>query len=249
VDVSTVRAAIGTSKSGLRALFAWGYANQGVQPNFMVLKPDGEAIAGPTPLNQTPNKWECLSVIPSRTDMGVSTVGHDKDPLTYPMWHAYEVNETGGVTFVLKVEVTTKDMGCPTVATTPKGYTMAWQNADGTFFADMDTTVDQKIPITIDIVKGSVRFGGPAKQPPVACIAAMGKDYGIAYAAKLGPQVDRFTFQGNPTGKSLFLPSRGNPGPVSAWPGVDAFYATYLDPDSTRGNLRYFVKVACPATR
>ena len=81
-----------------------------------------------------------------------------------------------------------------------------------------------------DIVRAAVRFGGPDRQPRVACIAPMGKEFGIALRRDERPLVDRFDIFGNPRGTSLHLPSRGRTDRALR-PGrtVDAAFLTYLD--------------------
>ena len=98
-----------------------------------------------------------------------------------------------------------------------------------------------------DFVKGAVRFGGPDRQPRIACIAPMGKEFGIAYDDGGGPTVDRFNIFGNPVGGPLRLPTGGQTEPASAWPAVDALFLTYLDRARPPApDRRMFVRVECP---
>jgi hypothetical protein len=266
----SLRVSMGTARSGRRAGLAWGFEGQRVAPRFLVLKPDGEINGTPLDLTGAGTRWDCLTVVPSRTGLGVSTVGRAATQPGPVSWHLIELNDdssgTGGSPAshsVMFSDVT--EMDCPVVAPilpgtkTPKGgYAIAWQNADGTYFAEY---LEKEIPdggtmgtVNKDIVKGAVRFGGPTKQPKVACIAPVGKDFAITFEATTGPQVNRFDVFGNPVGSTLHLPVDGTPGPVSAWPGRDAFFETYLDlprlgagaPPSARRRL--FLKSTCNAT-
>jgi hypothetical protein len=212
--------------------------------------------------------WDCLAIVPGRSDFALSRLSRPTGGAR-PSWHLVDLTDEGQDTYTLEVEMTTREMGCPSVAPTAKGYTMAWQNSDGTYFSDVDTrprTTDagagsdgggdagpadagttNSIFVTSDIVRGAVRFGGPDRQPRVACIASMGKEFSITYDASSGPLVDRFTIFGLPKGSSLHLPSRGRSGGASAWPLIDAAYLTYLDrgPDPAM-DQRFFAKVDCP---
>ena len=244
---TAVQAAMGTAISGNRALFTWGQGTQPAAPEVLLLgadgatsRPSGSVAAGPTP-------WDCLAVVPSRADFGISRLVRPTGPGGRPSWTFAEFKDDGTVTYTLAIDSSTAEMGCPTVAPTPKGYAIAWQNTHGTYFSDVDIT-RERIFVTSDIVRGAVRFGGPDRQPPLASVAAMGKEFGIVYATSSGPLVDRFTIFGNPRGGSLHLPSRGRSGLVSAWPRVDAMFMTYLDRGTDpASDVRPFAKVDCPA--
>lgn len=274
----SLRVSMGTSRSGKRAGLTWTFEGQRVSPRFLVLKPDGETNGAPfdlfTPelLKPDPMKkelrWDCLSIVPSRTGLGVSMVGRAVVPPGPVTWRMIELTDdsaaTTGIPASLIVDFSdVSEMDCPLVApimpntkTLKGGYAIAWQNADGTYFAEyLEKEVDGGTMGTVnkDIVKGAVRFGGPTKQPPVACIAPVGKDFAITFALTSGPQVYRFDVFGNPVGSALYLPVDGTPGPVSAWPGQDAFYETYLDlprlgAGAPSARRRMFLRTTCNAT-
>jgi hypothetical protein len=254
-----LRASMGTSKTGMAAAFTWRYEGQSAPPKMVVFKPDAEMVAPPAdvraPRDWDPKEWDCLALVPTHgSDFAVTGIRHPRGNRIYPSWYITEVRADTSVGFTLPVELVTRDLtvepntNCPFVAPTQKGYTIAWQNTDGTYFGDMDASAPNgNVPVNVKFVKGAVRFGGPERQPPVVCVANMNSDIAIAYASENGPQVDRFDVFGGPQGGPLFLPSHGRPGPVSAWPAVGSFYLTYLDLGDVGGKgKRYFVKVDCP---
>jgi hypothetical protein len=136
-------------------------------------------------------------------------------------------------------------LGCPAVAPTRKGYTIAWQNRDGTYFSSLDTT-RKEVLLVSDFVKAAVRFGGPDRQPRAACIAPMGRQFGLIYDAPEGPIADRFDIFGNPQGASLRLPGARRTDRLSALPDLDAAFFTYLSgPAGSPLDVRYFVRIEC----
>jgi hypothetical protein len=253
-----LRASMGTSKTGMLAAFTWRYDGQSVAPKLAVIKPGGDMMGPPTniqpPKNWDPKDWDCLALVSTHgTDFAVTGIQHPQGTRMYPSWYISEVRADGSIGFTLPVELVTRDLtvqpnlNCPMVAPTEKGYTIAWQNTDGTYFGDMDASaMNGNVPVNVKFVKGAVRFGGPEKQPPVVCVANMKSDIAIAYAANEGPQVDRFDVFGSPQGGSLFLPSHGRPGQVSSWPTVGSFYLTYLDMADSSKPKRYLIQVDCP---
>lgn len=256
VDPAIVRIAMGTSRTGRRALLALGYENQpGAPPSVLVLGGGGDPVVPPIKLDRTAPKWTCLSVVASRTEAAVSVI-ETEAPIGKTSWHIAEFSETENrMTLDLMFGIDTPNIGCPVVAPTPRGYVIAYQNKDGTYFSHYDA--ENKV-VSSDLVAGVVRFGGAANQPPVACVAPMGSEYGLAFESASGHEVWRFDAFGDPQGRALFLPSRlGRVGPLSALPGFDMFHATYLDQagGSAAGDgnspesQRYFVRVDCPAAR
>jgi hypothetical protein len=246
LSAGPVEVALGTATSGKAAMLAWGPGTQATGPDVLFLDADGVTRRASAFTAPGPVPWDCLAIVPSRSDFGLSRVVRPSAPGGRPTWTFAEFKDDGNITYTLSVDSSTPEMGCPTVAPGSKGYTIAWQNTYGTYFSDVDTT-QPRVFVASDIVRGAVRFGGPDRQPRVACVAAMGKDFGITYDTATGPLVDRFSIFGNPLGSSLHLPSRGRPGPLSAWPRVDASFMTYLD----RGvdpstDVRKYALVDCP---
>jgi hypothetical protein len=241
-----VQVAMGTATSGKAAMIAWGPGTQASGPRILFLGADGASSPAGAATADGPVPWDCLAIVPSRSDFGISRVIRPTAPGGRPSWSFIEFKDDGSITYTLSVDSSTAEMGCPSVAPGSKGYTIAWQNTHGTYFSDVDTTRPM-VFVASDIVRGAVRFGGPDRQPRVACVAAMGKDFGITYDTSTGPLVDRFSIFGNPRGGSLHLPSRGRPGPTSAWPRVDASFLTYLDRGADAStDVRKFASVDCP---
>jgi hypothetical protein len=249
--VEDLRADMGSGQSGMLAGFTWGYNGQPASPQMVVLKADG-AQTSPTDI-RTLRDWDCLRISPSRTDFAVTTVHHPANSVL-PTWYISESDGNGAIHFNLTVGLNTRDLtiepntNCPIVAPTSNGYTLAWQNTDGTYFGDINASVTSgEVPVNMHIVKGAVRWGGVQNQPPVVCVAFMKMDFAIAYASENGPQIDRFDIYGSAQGGSLFLPSHGRPGPVASWASVGSLYVTYLDlGDAGSKPKRYFIQVDCP---
>jgi len=243
---ATVQVAMATATSGKAAMIAWGPGTQTTGPDVLFLGADGVSRPAVVSTAPGPVPWDCLAIVPSRADFGLSRVVRPTAPGGKPTWAFAEFKDDGSISYTLSVESSTPEMGCPTVAPGSKGYTIAWQNTHGTYFSDVDVTRPM-VFVASDIVRGAVRFGGPDRQPRVACVAAMGKDFGITYDTSTGPLVDRFSIFGNPRGSSLHLPSRGRPGAASAWPRLDATFLTYLDRGADPStDVRKFASVDCP---
>jgi hypothetical protein len=247
VDRQIVRLAMVTSRSGKRSVLTWGYEGQDAVPTVLVLKEDGQPVAPPAPLHAGARpRWSCLSAIPGRGDFAVSELEADPTPGVPPTWRAFEVTEDAGRggDFGVPLEVT--PTGCVTSAPTPRGYLLAYQNNNGTFFSDFYNL--EKGLVNSGLIAGVLQFGGVARQPPVACVAAMGADYSFLFDRHTGPEVWRFDAFSKPQGSPFVLTSGGMVGPVSGQPGPDTFFATYLDEGqgATAGNSRYFVRVDCP---
>jgi hypothetical protein len=245
-STTAVQVAMGTAPSGKAAMIAGGPGTQANGPNILFLGADGVSRPAGAATADGPVPWDCLAIVPSRSDFGLSRVVRPTAPGGRPSWTFAEFKDDGSITYTLSVESSTAEMGCPSVAPGSKGYTIAWQNTHGTYFSDVDTTRTQ-VFVASDIVRGAVRFGGPDRQPRVACVAAMGNDFGITYDTSTGPLVDRFNIFGNPLGSSLHLPSRGRPGPTGSWPRVNASFVTYLDRGADAStDVRKFAAVDCP---
>lgn len=247
-----LRVVMGSSRTGKSALLSWGFEGSGVAPTVQTLKADGETVVMPLAWTSAPTSWKCLAIAPSRTDLGVSAIEPGKAGTTQkPWWHMAEYNDDGGNPLSHKVGLHTTDADCPVASgPTPKGYVVSWQNPDGTYFADYNSIARSVNP---DSVAGAVRFGGAAKQPKVACVASMSRDFGILFDAvnrQRGPFVRRFDAFGRRIKKDLQLSTdQQDLGPISAWPGINVMWVTYLDKIGANPaeNLRYLQKIECPA--
>ena len=226
---ATVQVAMGTATSGKAAMIAWGPGTQATGPDVLFLGarwrqpasgrlhrrgPGALGLPGhrplarrlrPQPGGAPDGAGREADLVPSpssRTTAASATPCRSNPPR--PRWAAPPLPPAARAT--------------PSPGRTPTGPTSA-----------TSTSRARMVFVASDIVRGAVRFGGPDRQPRVACVAAMGKDFGITYDASTGPLVDRFSIFGNPRGSSLHLPSRGRPGAASAWPRLDATFLTYLD--------------------
>jgi hypothetical protein len=254
VDPNIVRLAMGPSQTGQRALLTWNFDGQDAPPSFLILGPDAQPMGMPAAAINAPiPKGSCLAVTSSRTDFAVSITENPGEPGQAVTWHAFELRDNGGhgsnITMILGHPV----VGCISSSPTVRGYVLTYQNNDGTYFADFNVGAGT---LNEDILAGVLQFGGVARQPKVACVSPMGSEYSLLFDRSTGPEVWRFDAFGNPQGGSLFLPSTGQIGPLSALPGKDAFLATYLDQGkggasgstggNATGNTRYLVRVDCP---
>lgn len=258
-DLTAFALAMAPSQVGRHAMIAWGFATDGSEVHIRTLAAHGQP-AGPEVALSTKAPWDCLAFAPGRTDLILSLLESD----LMPSWRSVEVKPNGMVGGSLRL-VLNKQAHCPTVAPTAKGYALVWQNDDGTFLAEFN--LEQPGTTIPFLVAGAVKFGGAKSQPPVACLAQVGKDFSITFARPSGPEVWRIdNVYGTRVGAPLVLPSRqGDVGPTSAWPASNASYTTYLDLVSgspvaggdaagaspTDGNLaenqRYLIKVDCLA--
>ncbi|HXU81229.1 MAG TPA: hypothetical protein VN914_07515 [Polyangia bacterium] len=250
VDPNIVRLAMGPSQTGQRAVLAWAFEGQDAPPSLVLLQADGQPAGMPAPVvAMNIPRGSCLQVMPSRGDFAVSITEGGAAGLP-SIWRTFERNDDGKRPVNVEIHLDHVNVGCISAAPTPRGYVLAYQNNDGTYFSDFNI---DKGTINSDIVAGVLQFGGAAKQPKVACIAPMGSEYSLLFDRVTGPEVWRFNAFGDPQGASLFLPSSaGQIGPLSALPGKDTFHATYLDQGrgstggNPSGNTRYLVRVDCP---
>jgi hypothetical protein len=253
VDPNIVRLAMGPSQTGQRALLTWNFDGQDAPPSFLILAPDAQPMGMPAAItSERLPHGTCLSVVSSRSDFAISVTQNGEG--TAASWRAFELYDDGRHGTNIQMIVAHVVLGCMSAAPTPRGYVLAYQNNDGTYFADFNVVTGT---LNEDIVAGVLQFGGAARQPSVGCISPMGSEYSLLFDRSTGPEVWRFDAFGTPQGSSLFLPSSaGQVGLVSALPGKDAFLATYLDQGrggsmvvtdgSSMGNSRYLIRVDCP---
>jgi hypothetical protein len=254
VDPKIVRMAMNTTRTGQRAVLAWGFEGQDASPSFVLLGADAQAVAPPAAVHAGNLRWSCLQIAGSLTDTAVTftEAGAGSAP---PFWRAYELNDDGSRGSGRQVGLDVTPTGCVASAPSPQGYVLAYQNNDGTFFAEY--IVDKSV-VNATLVAGVLEFGGLARQPKVACVAPMGSEYSLLFDVNTGGEVWRINAFGSRQGAPLVLPSvTGQVGPVSAQPGKDVFFATYLDENRTgavpgptdgnaTGNGRFLVRVDCP---
>ena len=245
--VTDVRFAVGSSRTGLRALVAWGLANQpGTKIETLLLGANGVAVG--TPLSfDAPDTWKCLQFVPSRTDWGLSFVRITPSSTGKPWFVIEEGRDNNNTLARYNVSLSTADVSCPVVAPSDRGYLISWQTMNGTWVSDYNI---EKSAVSAEFVAGAVRFGDQSEQPPIAGVAAMGFDAAVTFGVKKGPQVWLFNAFGAHVGEELKLPApSGSVGPISTWPLSNAFYATYREgtaPSAAEGP-RWFMKVECPA--
>jgi hypothetical protein len=234
--------AMGSSPSGQRAVLTWSTA-PAAAPRFLLFGPDGAPIKPTHDLEPSARAFTCLAITPSRQQFGISrVVPAGPEANDRPAWVQAEIDDDGRIWEVLNYQVFTKQMGCPTISPRAKGYTFAWQNRNGTYFADVENG-PTGLFYTSNIAKGAVRFGGPDKQPPIACVASAGQDFSLTYDAG-APFVERFSRFGIQQGGSLGLPSSHKTGPVSAWSRDVTTYLTYLD-QAGASAVRRLLRVEC----
>jgi hypothetical protein len=241
-----LRVAFRSTRSGKRALLAWGLEGRPQAPVIVLLGAGAAPVRPPAPLLADPLPgWRCLAVSAGRPDVSVGLVQPAETPGA-GQWRLHQFRDDGSsdASYTLRIEGLT---GCPTVAPTPQGYVLGHVNADGLSVSEYDA--ERNVSNT-ELVAGAIRFGGAGKVPPVDAIAHMGRDFGLLLRRATGPELWRLDVYGNPRGAALALPSaRGDVGPVAWSPGDAALWLTYLDraaPGMSAQDQRYFLKVTCP---
>lgn len=248
VDPKIVRLAMGTSQTGRRAVLTWGFEGQDAPPQYLMLGAGAAPTAPAAAVYRGPLRWSCLGFNPSRTDFAISLLEASVTPGGPPTWRTFELKDDGGRGFDVGVGFDTLPTGCVTAAPTSRGYLLAYQNDNGTFYSDYD--IDKSV-VNSDIVAGVLQFGGLARQPRVALVTPMGGDFTLLFdRPQLGGEVWRIDAFGNPQGGRMLLPSTtGQGSSLSAVALHDALQATYLDgpaEGTSSANSRMFVRVDCP---
>jgi hypothetical protein len=215
-------------------------------PSFYLLAGDGVTARAESPLPppgipDSPS-WSCLAITASRLAFGISRVLAPAKPDGRPIWTFTEFDPTGFAKTNFSFEVLTREMGCPTIAPTSRGYLFSWQNRVGTYFADVDTTRAGEL-YTTNIAKGAVWFGGPDRQPPLACAASVGGGFSLAFDGPT-PIVEKFSLLGVRQGGTLELPAVARRGPVSGLAQASATLLTYLD-QTAAGSSRRLFEITC----
>lgn len=246
--------AFGSSTTGNRAILTWsaqpgtgaapGATVSTSPPQVLLLGADGMPLPSPPALEQS-GPFTCLAVTQSRLTFGISRVVLPLNADDRPAWLFAEGDDGGNIAGGFNYEVFTKTMGCPHIVARPAGYTFAWQNRVGTYFADAETT-PAGVFFNSNIAKGAVRFGGPDQQPPIAGVASAGLDFVLTFDAQ-APFTERFSRMGIQQGGRLPLPISRRIGTVAAHSKGDLTFATYLD-QGPSATVRRLVKVECAGT-
>ena len=172
-----------------------------------------------------------------------------------------EIDEGGNATH-MTYQLTVRVNNCEIVGSpNPEGgYFMAFEGRSSggtaidfaTYYPPADPTQGGGTVTTQHPVLPAARFGDPLNMPTPAWVTSAGADIVIGLARRAGPQVFRFRYDAVQRGSSLQLrTANGNTGPLSAWVGTDAVFATYSDQvksGSVTTTQRYFVRIDSPAS-
>jgi len=260
-DPETVQLAAGAATSGKIGFVAWGIhaENLHIPVNFFLLPAGAAASGNPVrALDDVPTTripfWDCLRTTEGPTGLGFSVVVPDALP-SKSRWRTIEIEESGNtrdMTYPLDAQVTS----CQIVGslTSTGAYLIAFQAGNAIDIASyrplLSDAGENGNVTTYKSVLPSAKFGGPLNLPKVVWTGPAGNDFTIGVERPSGPQVFRFTYDAAPHGATLTLRSaNGRAGPVAAWVGPDAVYATYTDQVSQSGTTttwRYFVKIESP---
>lgn len=264
-DPRTVQLAAGAAASGNVGYVAWGIRVTGIPISYLTLPADALTTATPStflgadvPANVP--AWDCLAPQGRSTGFSFGAVTPNPSSVTSD-FRTLEVDETGNaidMTYQLTVQVTNcRIVGAPTPA---GNYFIAFQGTlngttaidFATYYPPLDPNSGTGTVTTQPSVLPSALFGGPLSMPRPAWVSSAGGDVVIGLERKSGPEVVRFTYNAVPHGSTLKLRSvNGNAGPVAAWVGDDAVYATYTDQvksGSATATNRYFMRIDSPAS-
>jgi hypothetical protein len=262
-DPTTMQLTAGASATGTLGFVAWGTRFKG-KPIFYWLLPGDAATTGSpstflnadVPANVP--EWDCLAAQGHPTGYSFAAVTFDAASGT-SLFHTIEVDAAGNVTS-MEYPLSVTIAGCQIVgAPTPAAsYFMAFQGEHNGLAIDFATyypPIDPSQPGPVDTkhpVMSSALFGSPANLPIPAWVSSAGPDIVIGLTRRGGPQVVRFRYDAVQHGSTLQLRSaNGSTGPVAAWVGNDAVYATYTDFVSANGvttTKRYFMRIDSPVT-
>ncbi|MBN2576922.1 MAG: hypothetical protein JXP73_20330 [Deltaproteobacteria bacterium] len=262
-DPSTFRLAAGAAVNGTTGYVAWGTRVKGKPVYYTLLPADAITTAAPTPFLDAPvpanvPEWDCLSAQnhPTGFSFGVVTPGSSG---TNSDFQTAEIDESGLTTYMAyPLDAQVMDClikGSPVDAST---YFIAFEGVKQDSIAIDFATYDQPNPdqdgtvTTYHPVLPAALFGGPLDMPRPAWVSSAGGDVVIGLSRAAGPQVVRYTYNAVPHGSTLPLRSaNGQAGPVAAWVGGDAVYATYTDQVKTGSATvakRYFMRIETPAS-
>jgi phage tail protein X len=241
--------AMGSSRLGMRAGFAWAVPGQ-PQVNIQSLGADGRAqgAALVQPSSTTAPQIPCLSFVNGKDDLAVGFLAQVSTADPNPSWTVVEVRDDGGLENFLTLRLGTENPSCPLSAATTGGYVTTWQNQLGSWIGVYDSASNL---LTSHLFAGAVTFGGADAQPPLAGVGAVaGGDFAVVLAAPGAAAAWRVDPMGQVGTDTVTFPSSvGQMGQISTVSFSGAVYATYADytSSSTVGadGQRYFVKVTC----
>jgi hypothetical protein len=264
-DPRTVQLAAGAAASGNIGYVAWGIRVTGIPISYLLLPADANTAVTPStflgePIPADVPAWDCLAPQGRSTGFSFGAVTPNPSFVTSD-FRTVEVDESG-LAILMTYQLTVQITNCRIVgAPTPAGnYFMAFQGAlngttaidFATYYPPLDPKSGTGTVTTQPSVLPSALFGGPLSMPRPAWVSSAGGDVVIGLERKSGPEVVRFTYNAVPHGSTLKLRSvNGNAGPVAAWVGDDAVYATYTDQvksGSTTATNRYFMRIDSPAS-
>lgn len=263
-DAAKVSLTAGAASSGTLGFVAWGIRVTGIPISYLPLPADAVSAEAPSKFldDSVPANvpaWDCLAAQASPTgfSFGAVTPGYLSDRSDFNL---LQIDEAGGrtdMTYQLAVLVKNcRIVGSPN----PTGsYFMAFEGGSpggtaidfATYYPPVDPTQGGTVT-TQDPVLPSAKFGGPLSMPAPAWVASAGGDVVIGLSRQAGPLVYRFRYDSVQRGSTLQLrTANGNTGPVSAWVGSDAVYATYADQVKSGAGTttqRVFMRIDSPAT-
>lgn len=240
-SVANLRLLVGTDATATSTAVVTGIEGQPSTPvTVRVLRAGIAEPPAPTTVSGVPPTWRCLSLSTSRSAFAVvaasaapEDTSSDKTPFS-----VVELNGDGNPVFIHRLSITVREPRCPMTTVTPAGYLMALQTDAGTFLADYDIAASSS---PTNFVLGSVRFGGPDKQPSVVGVAQLSRSNLALLARPGGPEVWTFDRQGRIRGEPLRLPVAA-PLPtgsvITAQVVAADLWVSYLD-----GGVRRFLRV------
>ena len=241
--------AMGSSRLGMRAGFAWTIPGQ-PQINVQSLGFDGRAQGAPLvqPSSTTAAQVPCLSFVNGKDDLAVGYLTQVSIADPNPSWSVVEVRDDGGLDEWVTFRLGTVHPTCPLSAATTGGYVTTWQNQLGSWIGVYDAASNI---LTSHLFAGAVTFGGADAQPPLAGVGAVaGGDYAVVLAASGAAEAWRVDAVGKVGTDAVIFPSAvGQMGQISTVSVSGAVYATYADYSSSSAvgtdGQRFFVKVTC----
>lgn len=254
-DPAALRVAIETAADGATAMVAFGFEGSSLPLTTVVLGADGTPAGPPVTIPEAPAAWRCLRFTSGPAPFQLSLIGAS-DATNKTLMTVLELRDNH-LAFRHEITLNVKDPGCPVVSSTPRGYVMAWQTRDGTFFANYHVLPGTGGDVNQEFLAGAVRFGGPDRQPPLVAIAPRTGDpnrdeFALLFGGPTTPQVWLFDGYGHLIGGPLLLPSPGRVGPVTAVATPEGLWTSYADDqpsapmDASASGPRHLLRISCP---